>query len=565
MSLSKMWPQFVLQAGIFCVMLLFAHYCQAGAAKTGFLVMARDRGFLGNQEIVAIVEQFRQAYPARLALVGYNQPGVKTSYDEYIHRAVSDLERVGAEKIIAIPFFLSDADPVYKRYRDRAREFAESATLEWAPAMAESYLTAQILLDRVEELSTDPTQERLIIVGTGAMDEASHQEIKKDIDALLGEITDRHRFEEIAVHVYYDQNATDAAEKNRAIDEQIVRTAAKRGHALLVPFFIGVKFDQRMSREHWLAQRFAEFRIDVGKSLLPHSDLLTWLEKTANRHSPASMDQIGVLIMPHGSIQPYNDGLETVITPLRKRYRVEVAPGMGDPLILGQAVRKLERDGIKRIIFIRMYAMEESMKAKTDYILGLSRQPPGHHHRSLPPRIRSSAVFYPFGGYEEDPLIAEILEERILEISEQPKNETVILLAHGAGDDETDKRWIDIINGNIERIREKLPPFRSIEAMTMREDWPDKRRQSLEKIRRRIEKGNQNGGRVLIVSNRLYGSGPYQRLLGEAGFKMNHQGLVPHPNLTRWLEKGIEQTLHSALLPAALPEKKAGDTTRNVW
>ncbi len=53
--------------------------------------------------------------------------------------------------------------------------------------------------------------------------------------------------------------------------------------------------------------------------------------------------------------------------------------------------------------------------------------------------------------------------------------------------------------------------------------------QGLVKIRKEIKKGNRNGGRVLIISNRLYGSGPYQRLLEGAEFKMNGQGLVPIP------------------------------------
>lgn len=270
-----------------------------------------------------------------------------------------------------------------------------------------------------------------------------------------------------------------------------------------------------------------------------------------------------MLIMPHGSTQPYNDGLEKVIAPLRKHYRVEVAPGMGDPLILGQAVQKLEQEGIIRIIFVRLYALQESMKAKTDYILGLSKQPPAHQHGPLPPRIRSSAVFDTFGGYEEDPLIAEILQERILEISEQPKNETVILLAHGVMDDEGNQRWLDVINNNIKHIQQGLSlPFRAIKAMTLREDWPDKREQALIQIREAIKKGNQNGGRVLIVSNRLYGSGPYQRLLEGAEFEMNSQGLVPHPNITRWLEKGIEQTIRSASLTATL---KAGRVIIQKW
>ena len=491
-------------------------------------------------------------------MIGNNRQGVEGDYADYIQRAVNELEKQGVKNIVAILMFVSGADDTLNQYRKQITEIKGRAAIHWAPPMAESYLTAQILLDRVEALSADPAQERLVVLGTGAVDEASVQRIKDDLEKLLREVSDRHDFREVAVHVYYNRGAWDQEKKNQAVDELIIRTAAKRGRTLLVPFAIGAKFDQRMSMDGWLKHKFSEFDVVLGESIFPHPDVLTWLKQTANLYSQASKKQVGVLIMPHGSTQPYNDGLEKVIAPLRKRYRIEVAPGMGDPLILGQAVQRLEREGITRIIFVRMYALPAHMKAKTDYIFGLSPQPPVHHHGELPPRIRSSAVFETFGGYEEDPLIADILRERVLEISERPENETVILLAHGTGDDEGNQRWLDVVNSNIKHIQRGLSlPFKTIKAMTLREDWPDKREQALVQIREEIEKGNRNGGRVLIISNRLYGSGPYQRLLEGSEFVMNGQGLVPHSNMTRWLEKGIEQTLRAAMLPDILSEQAA--------
>ncbi len=550
---------------LFMIFVVMPQKVMADSARTGFLVVAADRGHLGNQELNAIMEEFKQIQPARLALIGKNRQGVEGNYANYIQQAVAELEQQGINNIIAIPLFLSGADATFRQYQKHITGLKEGTRIQWAPPMAQSYLTAQILLDRVEALSKQPVHERLVILGTGAADEASAQRIKQDIEALVREVTDRHDFREVAVHVYYNQGSRgDLEKRNKAVDELIIRTAARRGHTLLVPFAIGVKFDQRMSMEGWLGRKFGEFDIAMGESILPHPDVLTWLKQTANRYSHASKEQVGVLIMPHGSTQPYNDGLEKVIAPLRKHYRIEVAPGMADPLILAQAVQKLEQEGITRIIFVRMYALQESMKAKTDYILGLSRQPPAHQHGPLPPRIRSSTVFKTFGGYEEDPLIADILQQRILEISEQPEDETVILLAHGKMDNKGNQRWLDVINGNIERIRKGLSrPFKSIRAMTLREDWADKREQALVQIRDEIEKGNRNGGRVLIISNRLYGSGPYHRLLKGSEFVMNSQGLVPHSNMTRWLEKGIEQTLRAAMRPNTSSEQAATAVASN--
>ena len=75
--------------------------------------------------------------------------------------------------------------------------------------------------------------------------------------------------------------------------------------------------------------------------------------------------------------------------------------------------------------------------------------------------------------------------------------------------------------------------------MALREDWPDKREKALNEIKNIIKEGSK-GGKVIVISNRLYGSGPYKHFLKGLNFEMNSKGLAPHPNLTRWLEKGIE-------------------------
>ncbi len=93
------------------------------------------------------------------------------------------------------------------------------------------------------------------------------------------------------------------------------------------------------------------------------------------------------------------------------------------------------------------------MKDRTDYILGLSPAPPAHDH-DLPGQIRSAALFLTFGGYEENPAIAEILHERIIEVSKDPLKERVILLAHREKTEEGNARWLSIMNANIQRLRQ---------------------------------------------------------------------------------------------------------------
>ncbi|MDX1251237.1 MAG: hypothetical protein IDH49_03105 [Gammaproteobacteria bacterium] len=547
----------------FCIGLSLADYGAASgkeslSAKTGFLVIAPDRGFLGNQETREVMAQFKKDYPASLALLGRDSQGLSGQYDEYLRKAVAELEEKGMNEIVAIPLFFSRADAVLNRFTGKLPSFVKRARLTWTPPLAESYLAAELLRDRIAALSNDPSRERLIVIGSGARDEAGEKRIREELDALTKEAAAGQPFREIATLVYYERDAEAALQKkNEEFDNRVIRTAAKPGKTLVIPFAIGPKFDGHMSLEGWMQRKFGEFDIALGASIIPHPEVLTWLKRSANAHVPAVQDKIAVIVMPHGSVQPYNDGLEKVIAPLRKRYHVEMAYGMADPLVLNEAVQTLEREGYKRAVFVRMYALDGHMKAESDYILGISSHPPGNGHDhgaspggaglppgARPPRVRTSMLFKTFGGYEEDPATADILRERILAISGQAERETVILLAHGSGGEQENARWLAVMNANIALIQKKLDrPFKAIKAMALREDWPELREKSLAEIKEEIRKGNENGGAVLLISNRLYGSGPYKEMLSGSEFRMNGQGLAPHPALTRWLEQGIENAI----------------------
>jgi hypothetical protein len=100
---------------------------------------------------------------------------------------------------VAIPLFLSKADPVLQKVTQHLPSYAAASGLQWAAPMAESYLIKQVLLDRVNALSREPEQERLLLIGFGAMDMVSEAAIRLDLDRLLPYITSRKRFRKLAV------------------------------------------------------------------------------------------------------------------------------------------------------------------------------------------------------------------------------------------------------------------------------------------------------------------------------------------------------------------------------
>ncbi|MBS0178299.1 MAG: hypothetical protein JSR20_06010 [Nitrospira sp.] len=229
---------------------------------------------------------------------------------------------------------------------------------------------------------------------------------------------------------------------------------------------------------------------------------------------------------------------------------------MGDPAIIQRAVDRLEAKNIRRIVFVRLYALARHLKDRTDYVLGLSNAPPSSGHgghdggRIAPQQIRSAAVFASFGGYEEAPEVARILHERIVQLSREPNQETVLLIAHGERTDEGNAVWLSVMQSHIERLRQDphCAQLKAIQAATVREDWPEQRDKAVKEIRTMIEEASKNG-RALLVADRLYGAGPYRHLFEGLDYALNDQGLA-HPALTDWLRTGIDRTVAAMTQPA---------------
>jgi hypothetical protein len=217
------------------------------------------------------------------------------------------------------------------------------------------------------------------------------------------------------------------------VDLLITETAVKKGRTLLVLGAIGPKFDRSMALNAWIRNKFSELDLVYGAhELITHPNLALWLKKTGTQYVAAAAAEVGVVIMPHGASQPYNDAVEEAIAPLQARYRIEMAYGMGDSYVIQQAVSRLEERSVRRIVFVRMYPLEHHLEERVKYILGLVPDLPTHDHDLEPAaQVQSAALFSTFGGYENYPSIAEILHERIAEISRNPAQETVIIWPMG--------------------------------------------------------------------------------------------------------------------------------------
>ena len=75
--------------------------------QIGFLVLASDRGFVGNNETLSVFQKFKKEYLAKIIFVGRKYDGLNSNYSGYIQKAFSSFDEISVSKVVILPLFLS--------------------------------------------------------------------------------------------------------------------------------------------------------------------------------------------------------------------------------------------------------------------------------------------------------------------------------------------------------------------------------------------------------------------------------------------------------------------------
>jgi hypothetical protein len=261
----------------------------------------------------------------------------------------------------------------------------------------------------------------------------------------------------------------------------------------------------------------------------------------------------GLLVMAHGGTDAWNEAVEAAVQPLEADTPTAIAFGMADPVTLQEAVSKLE-EKVSCIAVVRLFVSGASFLHQTEYLLGLRADPPrffvthgGHaNHQgggvTPDPLTVSGEILISQEGLMDAPMMGSILAERALEMSDRSGNESVLVIAHGPGDDAENDRWLRKLDGLADSIRTG-GAFRQVKVHTLREDWEEKRAQAEEHIRAFVETVNQENRRVLVIPFRLFGFGPYDDVLDGLTYEASGMGLLPSPRITEWIHEQMVKTL----------------------
>lgn len=303
--------------------------------------------------------------------------------------------------------------------------------------------------------------------------------------------------------------------------------------------------------------------------LLTMLTLNLWAGAAAAPSSTAA--PVGILVMAHGGKPDWEAGLLDALKDLRRQATLEVAFGMASaPSVQGAAARLDER-GVRRIAVVRLFVSGDSFLAETRQILGLSPGAParpegpaavhaGHHDHGPGSfwRVESPAEFALSGeGLMDSPEMGRVLAKRAAALSRDPRRESVLILAHGPGDDAENARWLEKISGLAATVARTLP-FRDVRVETLREDWPEKRAAAERRIRDFVRRGAKNG-KVLVIPFRVHGFGPYARVLKGLDYVADEVGLLPDAAVADWVAAQARALAESRGWPDPLAVRTAAD------
>lgn len=508
----------------------------------GVLVIAPDRGFVGNQTVRRAYRQFApQASAAQLLFVTDERS--KTIFNQRL----AALQASGADAIIVLPLVTSSADSRWQLAQQWLRQLPQ---LHLAPIYGQSYLAVEDLSQRLHESGS--SAKKLLLVGYGASSELAAKKMQADLQHMAT-FASSLPASAITTAVYPSRHATDYD----ALHARAKQTLQHAHNTLVVPVAMAPRASTMMSFERWYKRLLPADSHTLPATIATPAHLTQWLRLSSQTASlairPASDKETGIVALVHGADWFWNQAIREALLPVARQYPLEYAFSMADPVTVRHAIERLEKRGVRRILIVRTYSMASSFLPSVNRMTGLDvaaqKPQPSHmmmhhsHRHSLAAkaRLRASVPLTTTGGVEDHPLFAQALLANARAVSSHPANEVVIVVAHGHGSDRDNQHWLTQLRSLTEQMRHLGgDDFATIDYGTWREDWPDKHEKSVKKIRKLVEKAQQNGKRVLIVPARINAQGDADQYLRGVDFGWA-QGFAQTEYFAQWFEQTVRQ------------------------
>lgn len=278
-------------------------------------------------------------------------------------------------------------------------------------------------------------------------------------------------------------------------------------------------------------------------------------------------DQTGILLLAHGGDAEWNARVLDVARRVDRSQPIEVAFGMATRANIQAAVDRLTSRGVTEIVAVPLFVSSwSSVITSTEFLLGLRPDAPPalatYAKMAHPDPIVSSATSSHQGhegsaaglgatpvsskvpitritpALNAHPLVAEILTTRARSISRVPREEAVILVAHGPVADDENRQWLADMRTLADGVARQTP-FASIDVVTLRDDAPKPVRDAATAELRALVSARTAEGRRLLIVPLLLSFGGIERgiatRLEGMTYVMPSAALIPDDRVAEWV------------------------------
>lgn len=251
------------------------------------------------------------------------------------------------------------------------------------------------------------------------------------------------------------------------------------------------------------------------------------------------MKKPGVLIISHGSQEKtWVESVDDAVSRLKLPEPLPVEAGfleLVEGRLIQDGIDRLEAQGVTDILVVPLFVSSGSTHVdEIEYAIG-AKDAPERETDLEPFEVKAQVHFgYPV---DNDPDIAVMVWDKVKALSQQPEQETILLVGHGSIHNGFRQRWETGISSLAQRVQEVSGVAHTDYALLNPDSVYDKAKYWSE----------ERGSRVIVAP--LFLSAGYFTMkvipgrLKELDYVYSGETLLPHPLLGHWLERQIQHLL----------------------
>ena len=253
--------------------------------------------------------------------------------------------------------------------------------------------------------------------------------------------------------------------------------------------------------------------------------------------------ETGALLLAHGYGEEGDLAFHNSMTDISSQHITTLSLGMSmmTSKHIECALSEIRQNGAKKIYIVPISSTpHNTLIQQWEYIFGLRND---YAYTKVKSVITDDVVF--LDPISDHRIAKKIVLDYAQEISVDPKNEIVVIIAHGPVGETDNELQLELME-NLAAYVHDQGNFNTVRPFTLQDDAPKEiRDRNVKQIKEFIENATLDGKKVLMVSNLMSGKG-IQRKINEdfsgLDYKFNSKGFLTHPLFKDWILESIESS-----------------------